>query len=98
MIDSNEWQRLIDLLNDTHDFPTQVMVKVIGINSLEFVGRVVASVRETLEQEQDPPFRTRHTPNGRHVAVTLEPFVVSAEQVLAIYARLRTVEGVIMMM
>lgn len=98
MIDSNEWQRLIDLLNDTHDFPTQVMVKVIGINSLEFVGRVVASVRETLEQEQDPPFRTRHTPNGRHVAVTLEPFVVSAEQVLAIYARLRTVEGVIMML
>jgi putative lipoic acid-binding regulatory protein len=98
LIDSNEWQRLIDLLNDTHDFPTQVMVKVIGINSLEFVGRVVASVRETLEQEQDPPFRTRHTPNGRHVAVTLEPFVVSAEQVLAIYARLRTVEGVIMML
>jgi putative lipoic acid-binding regulatory protein len=74
------------------------MVKVIGVNSLEFVGRVVAAVRESLEQEVDPPFRTRHTPNGRHVAITLEPYVASAEQVLAIYARLRTIEGVILMM
>ena len=37
----------------------------------------------------DPPYKTRDARGGQHVAVTLEPHVQSAWQVLAVYRRLR---------
>jgi len=88
----------IDLLNATHDFPTAVMIKAIGWNERAFVERIIEAVRDSLEQPHDPPYRVRETPGGRHVAVTLEPYMTCAEQVLAVYARLRTVEGVVMLL
>jgi hypothetical protein len=86
------------LLEETHDFPCPFMVKVIGRSERAFVERVVAAVRQCQQMAADPPFRIRQTPNGRHVAVTLEPHVESAEQVLAIYSRIREVVGVVMVM
>lgn len=74
------------------------MLKVIGVNDMAFVARVVAAVREGAGHDVDPPYRTRVTPNRRHIAITLEPLMADAEEVLAAYARLRTVEGVVMMM
>ncbi len=91
-------QESIDLLNATHDFPTHMMFKVVGVNDVTFVSRVVVAVREELQHREDPTFRTRETPGGRHVAVTLEPWIDYAEQALMVYDRLRTVEGVVMLM
>jgi putative lipoic acid-binding regulatory protein len=88
----------LELLRQTHDFPTHVMFKVIGENDPGFVARVVATVRDAIHGEEDPPFRTRETPNKRHISVTLEPHLSAAEQVLLVYARLRTVRGVVMLL
>jgi putative lipoic acid-binding regulatory protein len=86
------------LLEETHEFPCEFMVKVIGRAHGRFVECVVQTVRQVQRLDEDPPFRTRETPSGRHVAVTLEPRVTSAEDVLAIYGEIRKIPGVVMLM
>jgi putative lipoic acid-binding regulatory protein len=83
----------IELLESTHQFPLAYMFKVIGRPAKGFVARVVAAVRDELAEETDPPFKVRESVGGRHVAVTLEPTVQTARQVLAVYRRIRTMEG-----
>lgn len=82
----------IDLLNSRHDFPCEFMLKVIGKDQDDFVQRVLDAVGG------EPAYKTRATPNGKHIAITMEPIVESAEQVLELYARIQTVEGVVMSM
>ena len=91
------YERSLELLNNTHDFPTQMMFKVIGVNEATFVARVVAAVRDETGAAIDPPFRTRQTVSGRHISVTLEPDIEDAQQVLDVYQRLRTLHGVVML-
>jgi putative lipoic acid-binding regulatory protein len=86
----------VEILEDTHTFPGPYLFKVIGRAENGFVARAVAAAREALAWEEDPPYRVRETPGGRHVAVTLEPTVQTAEQVLAIYRRLRNTPGLVM--
>lgn len=88
----------IELLETTHEFPVRFVFKVIGRMELGFVARVVAAVRDELEQEVDPPYQTRYTAGGRHVAVTLEPMVQSPYQVLAVYRRLQELSGIVMLL
>ncbi|HND54004.1 MAG TPA: DUF493 domain-containing protein [Pirellulaceae bacterium] len=98
MSEQDEFQRRIDLLNQTHSFPTQVTVKVIGWNQPTFVAAVVEVVRIEGVLDADPPYTIREARGNRHVAITLEPHLAAAEQVLAIYARLQTLEGVVFLM
>jgi len=86
------------LLNETHDFPTYMMFKVIGKNVEGFPGRVVACVRDALRLDVDPHFRSRTTAGKRHISITVEPEVQTAEQVLYLYERLRNIEGVVMLL
>jgi uncharacterized protein len=88
----------VALLESTHDFPGAYLFKVIGRPEHGFVARVVAAVREELAGERDPPFTVRETAGGRHVAVTLEPTVQTPEQVLAVYARLQKMEGLVLLL
>lgn len=94
----SERQRSLELLNQLHQFPTAVLIKVIGTNHPTFVANVVAAVRIEVALEIDLQCTTRETPNGRHVAVTLEPQMRDAEQVLAVYECLRKIEGVVMLL
>jgi putative lipoic acid-binding regulatory protein len=89
-------QRTIDLLERTHTFPGVYVFKVIGRVDGAFAARVVAAVREALGHDVDPPFRVREAAGGRHVAVTLEPHLQTAHQVLAVYNRLRGTAGLVM--
>ena len=82
-----------ELLENTHDFPGPYMFKVIGRSQDGFVALVVAAVREELEGEVDPPYRVRETSAGRYVAVTVEPHVQNAWEVLAVYQRLGQLRG-----
>ncbi|MCA9168231.1 MAG: DUF493 domain-containing protein [Planctomycetales bacterium] len=94
----NSRENAIRLLEDTHAFPCPVMVKVIGRAEDGFVARIVAAVRSIQKLDVDPEYRMRQTPNGRHVAVTFEPYFKSAVEVLVIYEHIRTVEGVVMLL
>jgi putative lipoic acid-binding regulatory protein len=86
----------IELLESTHTFPGVYVFKVIGRTEGGFAARVVAATREALEWDEDPPFRVREAAGGRHVAVTLEPHLATADQVLAVYRRLRDTDGLVM--
>ena len=88
----------IELLENTHHFPGPYIFKVIGKAEDSFVSRVVAAVREELEQTLDPPYTFRQAIGGRHVAITLEPTVETAWQVLAVYQRMRSLAGLVMML
>ncbi len=83
----------IELLESTHQFPGNYLLKVIGRSEDGFVARVVAAVRDQLELECDPPFRVRGTSAGRHVSVTLEPHFQSAWDVLSVYGRISEIAG-----
>jgi putative lipoic acid-binding regulatory protein len=87
----------LDFLEQAHAFPCPYLFKIIGKTDQGFLARVIAIVREELTFETDPPFRVREAVGGRHMAITLEPMVQSAEQVLAIYRRLGVLDGVVMM-
>lgn len=87
----------LELLNATHDFPCAFTLKVIGVAADDFELRVVSIVCESL-QVDTVPFKTRETPKKKHVSVTLEPVLNSAEQVLEVYECIRAVEGVVMTM
>ena len=84
----------VELLSDTHEFPCPYMFKVIGRSGDGFVALVVAAIREELEGEVDPPYRVRETSGGRHIAVTVEPQVQNAWEVLAVYQRLGQLPGI----
>lgn len=87
-----------ELLDATHQFPGKFLFKVIGRSDDEFAARVVATVREALSHDFDPPYELRHTAGGRHVAVNIEPWVESSEQALVVYTRIREVSGLVMLM
>jgi putative lipoic acid-binding regulatory protein len=87
----------IDLLEQTHSFPGRYIFKAIGKSENGFAARVVAAVREELAGVVDPPYFQREAAGGRHVAVTLEPTMYSAEQVLAVYRRILSVAGLVVL-
>jgi putative lipoic acid-binding regulatory protein len=87
----------LELLESTHQFPCPYLFKAIGRVENEFVARVVAAVREETHSRMDPPYRLRNSAGGAHVAVTMEPYMESAQQVLDTYRRMRLVKGLVML-
>jgi putative lipoic acid-binding regulatory protein len=83
----------VDLLESTHQFPGVYRIKAIGITSDDFEGRVVGATVAELAGPSELDYSVRTTPNGRHVALTLDISVQTAEQVREIYARIRELEG-----
>lgn len=82
-----------DLLNRTHLFPGPYTIKAIGLTSDDFVGRVVQAAQAVLQRAAAVRFSVRSTPNGLHVAVTLDLQVVDADEVLRVYRALQVVQG-----
>lgn len=93
----NEYESL-ELLLATHNFPGPYMFKVIGRDVPGFQARVLLSIRDALKIDQDPPFRTQPSSGGKHVSITLEPHVFSADEVITVYRFLKQTEGVMMVM
>ncbi|WP_237227144.1 YbeD family protein [Rubinisphaera sp. JC750] len=87
-----------ELLDATHQFPCTYTFKVIGESNEKFVQNIVAAVRAGLGLEFDPPYRSRETRGGRHVALTFEPVAETAEQVLAVYQNIQQTDGVILLL
>lgn len=88
-------QSMIELLQERHEFPCTFTFKAIGRADAGFAARVVSVVRQHLDAEVDPPHSLRETSGGRHVAVTVEPTVETATQVLAIHQSIAEVDGLV---
>ena len=84
----------IDLLKQTHKFPGPYVIKVIGDSDSLFRARIIGAVREALHWDRDPEYTERESEGGRHVAITLDLYVDTPEQVRAVYHRLLTVPGI----
>lgn len=64
-----------------------------------FAERVVAAVRDELQLDHDPEkTSTRSTDSGKHLAITIEVTVLSAEQIHDVYNRIAAVPGLIIML
>ena len=87
-----------ELIDSMHQFPGNFVFKAVGKTESDFVSEVIAVVREVLELEFDPPFETRETPAGRHIAVTVTPWVESSEEVLLVFERIRILPGLVMLL
>ena len=87
-----------ELLEQMHSFPGKFVFKAIGKSEDEFAQRVIAAVRNALEQEFDAPYEIRTTSGGRHTAVTIEPWVESSVQVIDVFAAILSIEGLVMLM
>ena len=77
----------IELLKATHTFPGSFHFKVIGENENDLLDRVLARVRDQLKFEVS--HSTRTTSGERHIAISLDVKVKTAEDVLHIYKKLR---------
>lgn len=87
-----------ELLNATHVFPGRYMFKAIGPNHDDFIDAVLRAVRLVLKHDFDPPYSLNASVGGRHVSITVEPCVDTARDVLDVYARLRTVDGLLLLL
>jgi uncharacterized protein len=83
----------LDLLESIHLFPGTYQIKAIGSAEGDFAGRVVAAVADELASPMELDHSIRTTRGGRHVAVTLDITVQTADQVRTIYQRIQEVEG-----
>jgi len=83
----------VELLESTHFFPGVYRMKAIGRSEDGFEQRVVDAVVAQLAAPSDLDYSVRTTPGGRHIALTLDISVQTAEQVRSIYAEIREIEG-----
>lgn len=95
---SNNKQESIDLLMATHSFPGPFTFKVIGLAENDFLAVVLGAIQLLASGDAEVPHSTRETSGGRHIAITAEPHVESPEMVLEIYAQLRELPGVVMLL
>lgn len=83
----------LDLLESAHVFPGVYQIKAIGRVDDGFEGRVLELVRAELASVDHLEHSVRSTPDGRHVSLTMDVTVQSAEQVRTLYAKLQLLEG-----
>jgi uncharacterized protein len=86
----------LEMLRQTHAFPGPYSLKAIGKANHDFRQRVLDAVKAELGVE--PPHEVRETPGGRHVSVSLDLSVESAEQVLALQHRLKKLDGLVLLL
>ena len=92
-------QEALRLLERFHGFPGDYMFKVIGFGADEFTAAVRRAAETVLGPLEGPERRLSSRPSrsGRYTAVTLEARVSGAQQVLDIYAALKQVRGVVVL-
>lgn len=94
--ENEERTRAIALLQATHQFPVEYAVSVIALN----VDQVVAEVRAAVEYGMtgrlgDDAYETVMSRGGRYSSHRFRVPCHRAEDVLALYDRIRRVKGVI---
>lgn len=94
----SESENFIEFLENTHQFPGPYTLKAIGKNPDGFPQSVLAAIRDELSMTYEPRHELKHTPNGRHVSITVTLTVHSPQSVVQVYARLKTLDDLVMLM
>jgi putative lipoic acid-binding regulatory protein len=91
-----EPDRLLALLEANHRFPGPFFVAVMAVNEDAVGSAIRAAVREILDDiPDDSAWETRASSGGRYLSHRATVTVASAAEVLALFARLRAVPGVV---
>lgn len=85
-----------ELIESTHSFPCNYIFKVVGYHRNQFTDRVLDATREVVGGAMTIKHSTRETRSGKHISVTIEPYLDESDQVLAIYEKIRELDDVIM--
>ena len=94
--EAEERARAIALLEATHQFPVDYPVSIIALNVDTVVAEVRAAVEEGLaEPLGDEAYQTVMSRGGRYSSHRFRVPCRAAEDVLALYARIRRVKGVV---
>ncbi len=88
----------IELIESTHTLPGPYTFKAIGKVEENFLARVVAAIRDELGEATDPPYQTRESEGGKHIAVTFELYMETGAQVHEIYERILKVRGLVLVL
>jgi putative lipoic acid-binding regulatory protein len=76
---------------DTVTFPTRFMIKIVGLNEPDFAADMVATVLSELGPQGTSPqsLSTKETAGGKYVSVSIKPFFRSADELYAVYDRIK---------
>jgi putative lipoic acid-binding regulatory protein len=88
-----ERQQFLETLRAAHDFPTRYEFKLIGDNAPQLMDGALAVMRAALPEEEAEVSR-RLSGKGNHQSITLVLRVPDAETVHSIYAELRELPGI----
>ncbi len=89
---------LLESLKTNHEFPGPYTFKAIGGNPQRFAESVLSAIVDELSLPNDPPHSVKHTPNGRHVSVTIALTMESPRDVISVYGRLKALDDLVMLM
>jgi putative lipoic acid-binding regulatory protein len=76
---------------DTVTFPTHFMIKIVGLNEPDFAADMVSTVLAGLGPQGTSPISpsTKETAGGKYVSVSIKPFFQSADELYAVYDRVK---------
>ena len=95
-MDPQERDRLKALLEGTHTFPGPFFLSVITVNADDVQAALRAAVRDGApEVVPDDAWAVHTSEGGRYASHRVTVACRSADDVLALYARVRLVEGVV---
>lgn len=80
---------LKEKLEDTHDFPEDYLYKFIIPNSQEKmteIYRIFDGMKHTI--------KNRDSKNGKYISLSINAFVLDADQVIDIYKKVGAIEGI----
>jgi putative lipoic acid-binding regulatory protein len=86
-----------DLLESTHDFPCEYLWKIFALHRDSLEAEAFAAAFRVLRHDTIRT-RTSRASSGRNLCVTIEAHVEDAQQVIDVYAELRRIDGLRMMM
>jgi len=87
----------LKLLEEHHQFPGPYTFKVIGPWEDGFVDAVKHAAVGVVQKASDCKLSTRPSSKGRYVSISLDVTMQDSAQVLAMYAALRQVDGVVIL-
>lgn len=79
-------------LEKNHNFPEDYLYKFIILNNQEKLTEIYKIFDGTKNT-----FSTRESSNGKYISITIQCFVLDAEQVIRFYKEVAKIEGVIML-
>ena len=88
----------LETLRETHDFPCDYSMKVIGDNLEAFVAHVDQVGTNLTRDDVNPEFKTQESGEGTYISVTISFEIHEAETILDIYEGMNDIEGVRMVM